>query len=312
MTNDEYHAASGLSNSGMRDLEVSPLRFWHTNLNPNRQPEEETPFMQFGSAVHCAVLEPKEFDRRYACEFIAPEGCLVTMDDLRGWLRENGIQPKGTKKAEAIAQVQACGTPPIFDVLQSAYLDEHSGKTIFKADDWHRVAGAASALLDEPKIQDILKQGEAEVPIFVKDTDTGVALKGKLDWINLRTTLDIKTFSQKRGSSIDKSVHDAIYYEKYYRQAYIYYRLRELRGDGDTTFVMAFVESEEPHEVRICSLRPKTGPQPNLFWTRAMIEVRGFLHQYKECMEHFGPDKPWRYAQTVQLLADEDIKQLAY
>jgi hypothetical protein len=41
----------------MKDLAVSPLRYWHLNLNPNRPPRIETPEMQFGTALHCLVLE---------------------------------------------------------------------------------------------------------------------------------------------------------------------------------------------------------------------------------------------------------------
>ena len=37
-----YHDAEGLSCSGIKHLTVSKLNYWHKNLNPNREPEEDT------------------------------------------------------------------------------------------------------------------------------------------------------------------------------------------------------------------------------------------------------------------------------
>jgi hypothetical protein len=126
-----------------------------------------------------------------------------------------------------------------------------------------------------------------------------------------KVTLDIKTFSQKRGKSIDKSVTDAIYYEQYYRQAYVYALLRGWPDKWSGDHVLAFVESEEPHEVRLRALRPKSGSQPNLYWLTAGVEVRGFCRTYAACMERFG-EKPWRSECTIQALHDEDMPQLAW
>lgn len=225
---DNYFDAPGLSNSGMKDLAVSPLRYWYLHVNPERPVVEPTPEMQVGSALHCAILEPAAFNARYACEMIPPAGALDTMEDLRGFLRENGQTPKGTRKAEAIAQVQAFAPlVPIVDVLTKQHAEQHADKVIFPVESWLCIGGAAQALRDEPRVNAILEGvGKPEQPIFMKDPATGVLLKGKLDWLAPILTLDLKTFNQKRGKSIDRSVADAIFYEQYYRQAYFYGLLR--------------------------------------------------------------------------------------
>jgi hypothetical protein len=323
----DYFSAPGLSNTGLKDLAVSPTRYWHKWLNPERPPDEPTPAMQFGSALHCAVLEPGEFDKRYACEVSAEDypGCLVSMDDLRGWLRDHGITPKGTRKDDAISQVQGVDhNVPILEVIERQHFAANQGKTILSRDDWARVHRAAESLRSEPRIQAILADGQAEVAMFATDPDTGVLLKAKMDWVTPKLTMDVKTFSQQRGKSIDKSVTDAIWYERYHWQAYLYSTIRTLqpgadRGDGPMArsravppFVLAFVESEEPHEVRIRELKPMTGGQINLFWERARIEVRGMIQVYAECMAHFGVEKPWRYAREIDPLEDEELPALAY
>lgn len=308
MTDAEYRAAPGLSNSAMKDLAVSPLRYWHRHLNPDAPVIEPSAEMQMGSAVHCAVLEPAEFDNRYVCEFIPPDDVLDTMDDLREFIRSKGKIPKGTRKDEVIAQVQFIDpTAPILAVLVPKHEAMHAGKNIFKADDWRRIAGMSKALLDEPHVQRILAGAKTEVVIFGKDQETGTALKGKLDVWQDDYTADIKTFSAREGQSIDQCVGREILYRSYYRQAYFYSLLRGW-PDFNGPFIMPFVESEEPHEVRIREL----SAGDNLYWKRAALEVRNLIRLYAECMEHFGPDKPWRYAQDVVPLRDEEMPGMGW
>jgi hypothetical protein len=311
MTPEQYHAAPALSASGMKHLTVSPLRYWWLHLSPDRPVIEETPAMRIGTALHYAVLEPSEFERLYVSDFTAPEGTLVVAEDLKGYLNGRGIKPAGTTKAGWIAQVQAHNPEmPIYEVIRQRFAEENKGKTILKAEEWQRVMGMTEALRNEPRIKDILSEGKAEVPLFTCDPETKVALKAKLDWVNGTTILDLKTFTQMRGKSIDQCVADALFYEKYIRQAVFYCMLSgwpEWRGE----FVFAFCESEEPFEIRIVAIRPKTGGQPNLYWQQAVLEIRSLIRLYADCVNRFG-DRPWRFEQAVHPLQDEDIRQLAY
>jgi PDDEXK-like uncharacterized protein DUF3799 len=310
----DYDAAPGLSHSGMKDLAVSPLRYWFLHVNPDRPVVEPSRWMKIGTAVHCATFEPKEFDKRFACEVIPPDGCLETMDDLRGWIRDQGHQPRGTRKAEVIAQVQVISSEvPILDVLRERHATEHAGKEIYSAEDWALIKGSAEALANEPEVQRILKVGISEVALFATDPDTGVPLKSRIDWLHPELTFDLKTFSQQRGKSIDRSVADAIWYEGYFRQAFMYNYVRSLQPGEPKyrDFVIAFVESEPPHEIRIKVLRPKTGTEPNLYWIQAQLECRSLIRLYADCLERFG-DKPWRTEAKADPLLDEDMKALSY
>lgn len=317
----DYFAVRAFSNSGMKDLAVSPLRYWHLHVNPNRPPDEPSKEMRLGTALHCAVLQPAEFEKRYTCALAQPEGCLVTMDDMRTWLKSAGHVPRGTRKSDLINQISAIdANVPILDVEISKHEIAHVGKEILSLDDWDRVLGCAAALAAEPKLQVILKEGNAEVPIFVNDPEAGTPLKAKLDWVTPGYTLDLKTFSQKMGRSISESVTRAILYEAYHRQAYFYTWLRELAvGHTDISaaqtsknkFVLAFVESEPPHEVRLRWLRPTTGGQPNLYWSTARSETNAYIHSYADCLKRFG-EKPWREQQSVDPLEDAEMPGLAF
>lgn len=316
----EYHAIQALSHSGMKDLAVSPLRYWAKWIDPNRQPCEPTPEMKFGTALHCLVLEGEgAFHSQYA-RMIDEEDypdCLVTMDDLRGWLKDKGQTPKGTRKADLIQQVRAVDPyVQIWDELCAEHESATSGKMLCLKEDWDRLWGAAEALKREPKLREILSDGEPEVALFANDPETGIPLKAKLDWLSQNCILDLKTFSQKRGKSIDESVADAIFYEGYYRQAFFYSTLHQLvtGATKPLKFVMAFVESVPPHEVRIKQLRPTRGlgdSSMNLYWQRAKVEVRNLSSLWARCMEEFS-ERPWRSEQPIEPLIDEDIRQLAY
>ncbi len=311
MTFEEYKAVPGLSNSGMKDLAVSPTRFWYWHVRPDREERPPTPEMIIGSALHCAVLEPAELEKRYAPVVDEDDfpGCLRTIEDLRLWIRSKGRNAEGTKKAPMIQQ--ALSIDPhvlILDVEKAKAEQRNAGKVLVPKDSWLCVAGAAQALRDEPLVNKMLADGQAEVPLFAEHE--GVPIKGCLDWAAQGLILDLKTFSQRKGKSIDRSITDAIFYEAYYRQAYMYALLKgwpEWRGD----VVMAFVESEPPHEVRIRKFEPKCGPQATLYWTRALIEVRAMCRLYRECWDHFA-EKPWRYAQQVTPLADEEMPALSF
>lgn len=308
----EYFETPGLSSSAMRDLAVSPLRYWHLHLNPQRPAPRTSPEMQFGSALHCAVLEPDAFEDRYCKEVDADEyvGLLDTVDQMRAFIESKGGKPKGTKKADMIAQVRAIDPDvPILAELEKWHKDANIDKVELSLYDWRRVKNAANALLREPQIQRILSEegGTAEASIFRVCPDTGVLLKGRLDWITAHTILDLKTFSVPRGKSVDEAVSAAIFYEKYHRQARFYSHLT----DDAFPVVMAFVESEEPHEVRIREFRPKAGGEPNLYWMRAGIEVREMIRLYDNCQIQFG-DEPWRVDRDVDPLADSDLPQFAW
>lgn len=314
MNEVDYFSVEALSNSGMKDLDVSPLRFWHKHINPDRKIDDAaTKAMTLGSALHCAVLEPGEFGKRYASDLDVSqfEVCLDTIGDIREWITSKGERPKGTKKFQIIDQalsiMEAIGERvPILLHEEDRHAAENAGKTIISIDDFRRVSAMADSLQSEPALAAILSEGNPEVPVFTTDPDTGVPLKAKFDWLGLNITADLKTFSQKRGTSIEKSVCDAIYYENYYRQAYFYQYVRSLSGFGPSPFVFVFVESEEPYEVRIKSLS-----EGNTYWEMAKHSTHSLIRFYADLRDQYGT-APWRSAQRVEPLTDLDMRQLAF
>lgn len=315
---EEYHAIPSLSASGMKDLAVSPLRYWFLNINPARPIRKESLEMKFGTALHCLVLEGERvFHQRYAVSVEQddyPHTLLVTVDDLRSWLSVRGHKANGTRKIDLIKAVQSIDSSvPIWDVVDEENRIASAGKMLICKSEFERLSTTAQALLDEPKLQDILKDGEPEVSIHTKDQVTGADLKVRMDWVSGGWILDLKTFTQKRGKSIDQTIADAIFYEAYYRQAYLYTTLHhKVTGRKKAArFVMAFVESDPPHEVRLREFRPAADGVTNVYWSRAQLEVNNYCRLWASCVKRFG-DKPWREEQSIDPLMDEEMRMLAF
>jgi len=58
---EDYRAAVGLNASALKSMAVSPLQFYHDWHNPRK----DTPSMRLGRAIHCALLEPRQLEKRY-------------------------------------------------------------------------------------------------------------------------------------------------------------------------------------------------------------------------------------------------------
>lgn len=322
MEHKDYSALPGVSWSALKDLATSPYRFWYLHVNPNRPEPRTSPEMLFGSALHCAILEPDQFNERYACALSQSDfpGLLVTIDNLRQWLRDRGITPKGSLKADIINQVRnvfemghAGEEPPlIWDLMVEAHGQENTGKVQFQKDDWTRITNCAASLRDEPKMQELLKEGEAEVWLEAKDPETGVLLRGLLDWVTPEYTLDIKTYQQTRESqSIDKTISNALWYNGYINQLYLYTMLRDLNGQHGHHPVIGFIESQPPHEARIKTFGPKVGGTASQYWITSRFEVRRLIQLYAACVERYG-DKPWREPRMIETITDEDLPMQAW
>lgn len=319
MTLEDYLVAPGLSSSGLDDFAVSPLRYWHLQVNPNRPTVEPTSFMEFGSALHCAVLEPDAFESRY-CQKLDPseiDGCLDTIGDMRGWLLERGVKAKGTRKDEVIDQVlRVDETAPVLAILRQEHDKLHEGKIKFNSKDWFRIGGAAQALRDEPELQTIMSHESGNVERTFIVNYNGVPLKSRMDFVSPDATLDLKTITARRGQSFDKSVTNAIWYEGYHRQAFFYCLVRSIAEGLENPqkappFIFAFVESDDPHETRIREFRPTEAGEVNMLWERARVEVTSMIQEYARLYKEFG-ERPWRYAQRLDPLVSEEFPQVLF
>lgn len=63
LSNEAYHAGPGISKSQLDDIAINPAVYlWRKHAPVD---VEKTAALDMGSALHCLLLEPEEFDKRF-------------------------------------------------------------------------------------------------------------------------------------------------------------------------------------------------------------------------------------------------------
>lgn len=314
MPEETYFAAKALSCSYIKKLIVSEKQFWHCMYNPKKKPDESKKTLDYGKAMHRYTLEPDTFLDAYA------------------------FVPKGSPKKPTSAQINAKKkSPKTVEAIRwwEAFAQDMGDRKIAKAAWLEEFAESHQMLQYYPEIKDAFKDGYPEVSIFLKVD--GIMFKCRIDYLKADGIEDLKTFSNSREKPIDDTVKDAITYEKYNLQHYIYYlmlkalkkRLRagtikvfgdvkeqflhDLADSEGAYFALVFRESAAPWETRRITLEQAfdEGATPNLYWTNAEQMFEKAIHKFKRCFKKYGIE-PWIPATTNYTLSDEEIPQMMY
>jgi hypothetical protein len=242
MSNDDYQKSPGISKSMLDDIaEPScPLHFWAKHIDPDRAPEERTPALILGDAIHKAILEPD----------------LVSQHFVE--------IPEEAPKKPSIAQVNA-KSPSIESVGAINYWRdfraENEGKAILKPEEMKLVLACRDAIHRHPVARGLFSGGRAEQSYFAIDPETGAVIKCRLDYDRLETEgmiVDLKTTEDASpagfGHSATKYRYDVqgVWYPDVLHAAY-----------GQTfvqQFVFVAVEKNYPHAIGVYYLDPSDIP----------------------------------------------------
>lgn len=206
---DTYHAGPELSNSGLGLLARSPWHWWSWHRAPHRPPSPQRAGQLEGTLLHCAVLEPDEFDRRYVVGPAVNRNTKVWKEFVESNPGRVSIQPD--QRDAAFAQ-----------------------------------AGSVRAL---PDVAALLSRGHSEVSAYWTDPETGVACRCRPDWVHpvddkRVILLDCKTYSDASKPEFSRQIarkgyarQDAFYSDGYAQAAGV-----EVIG-----FVFVAVETEWPY-----------------------------------------------------------------
>ena len=122
ISNKEYRAREGVSSTDLKKIAKSPahFRYWKDN------PEESTPALLFGRAVHKYVLEKDKFNEEFA---VAPEVNKRTKEGKAQWL---------------------------------LFQDQNEDKDIISLEDFEKIKAMRETLYQTPFVSQLLK-GKKEV-----------------------------------------------------------------------------------------------------------------------------------------------------
>ncbi|MDM8000206.1 MAG: PD-(D/E)XK nuclease-like domain-containing protein [Dehalococcoidia bacterium] len=200
-------------------------------------PPTETQAMLLGRATHTAVFEPMRFQLDYA----------IWSGDRRGAAYQQFAD-------EAAAQ----------------------GRSILKENEYNTALAIRDSVRGIPEIAAFLEKGQPETSLFWVNPQTGLACKGRLDWIaGEGVILDLKT-----TSSIDPRTFAAHAWRMgYFHQAAMYQEGLDvsISNVGVSRCGLIAVEKEAPHACRLYWLDPDS-------LSRAWSEYQGWLGQVKDCM----------------------------
>jgi len=212
MRAEDYHAAPGLSNSGLSVLSRSPFLYYSRMLDPARPPEPERGGQLEGTLAHCAILEPGEFDTRYR---VGPQVSRAT---------------KAWKEAEELA----CA----------------DGVQLIKPDQYEASMHQGAAVRILPQVRELLEIGRPELSAFANDPRTGVLKKCRPDWTHYCgdgdvILMDVKTYSDASPAEFARQIAR----KGYYRQAAHYWDTYQRAAKVNVlAFVFVAVETEWPYQ----------------------------------------------------------------
>lgn len=214
LDSDTYHAIDRASSHRLGLLKKSPAHLRYELDHP----KGPTPAMVFGSAVHCAVLEPDTFEDIYA--------------------RQPKIDAR-TKEGKA---------------ARDKFISDNAFRIILSDEDYDAVKLIAANVMSHPLASKLIKATtNIEMSGFWIDKDTGVECKLRADAIcgNHGTIFDLKTTQDASPENFEKSVYNF----GYYRQGAFYIDGLKALGVDISNYAIIAVEKDAPYSVAVYRLK---------------------------------------------------------
>lgn len=240
----DYRKAEGISQSMLKEILVSPAHY-QARYGPGAEPFFPSAAMIQGTATHCLILEPEEFDRQFYNRADKPKELTITQ--LKAELDEQGIEyPKSAKKADLELLVYPDGKP----VEKRTSLDEATFSQVHSAAEALRSHEITGRWFDPSSPQ---YRKFNEVSLYARH-DLGVNIKGRLD----RMVVDnedqvVNIYDLKTTASADpREFTRTLVNLKYDLQAAFYTRLvQQCFPEHAVNFYFVALERKAPHGISV-------------------------------------------------------------
>lgn len=224
---DEYHRDPALGSTDIKMLLKHPGDYWWQSWrNPSYEPKA-TNFLDWGNAFHSLILEGEEdFKDRY---YRGPAkrdfpGLMVTMEDLRKFLRGVGKATTGTKEVLVQRVLDHEPAAPVWDKIVKDSVVLAEGRYILDHVDYDTVVLSSKMITKNPECSKAFVNGYPEVSIFWEQA--GVRCKARIDYLRLKANIDLKSIRNWKSKSFRDACIDEIFASGYDIQAAHYLNAR--------------------------------------------------------------------------------------
>ena len=330
-----YHADPALSNSGIKNLLISPLTYWvNSHLNTDWPGAPETEALATGSAFDKWLTEGREaFNEAYAVKLDQEDypDALDGGDDLRAWLKDHDLARGGTIATMCERIQEADPDVELWPVIDREHREANADKILIKPDVAMQIAFRAGIIERHPAACKAFRGGYPQVSIFWRDPETGIRMKCRVDYLKIKATVELKTFANMMDKPLDMAIANTVAQRRYHIQAAIYLEavdqakrmireggayvfddaphgwLKEFGESDDHSVVFVFLEKGAVPNLRIREFRKRrhTG-EANHYWTAGHQNFRDAVELYQRCVETFGTD-PWIEPEPMTPFEDEEF-----
>lgn len=256
ISNASYHGGPGISKSGLDIIRRSPLHYQHS-LTARREP---TPDQRIGTLAHALILEPETIWDHYSTPFVAPEGALATVEEIKERLKGLGLPISG-KKAELSARLlDADPSVVLLDDARALHAETVGDRAIVTAEEMAQAEAIRDAVMSHPAAGKLLAPGSgvAELSAYWRDKKTGALCRCRPDWWRHDgIVIDLKTARDASPEGFSKSIQGW----RYHVQAAFYLDgIAHARAAGGVdmpaprAFVFIGVEKTAPYAVGVYTL----------------------------------------------------------
>lgn len=237
LSNEDYHASPGLSNSKM-NLLLPPHCPYSFRYQEDNIKHKDTDAFDLGTAVHTLCFEPDEFQKRFYRVHEVPK-------------RTSNLG----KEAHA-AMVKAAG-----------------GRLILDAEEYKIAALMSSMVVSHRVWRELMKKAKEEgaTPCIEHslawiDEDHGVMLRSRPDFFTQNIIIDLKTTKDSSPFAFSKAITEYAYH----RQAALACDgLKRLTGRDYNNIVLFVVDKNPPHFVRCYVLKENAVQQGRYEYKKA-------------------------------------------
>lgn len=244
--------------STLRYLAVSPkLLKWRME-----HPEPESPPMKLGSAIHCKILEPSEFDKRW----VTAGPCVATKKDGQTCGSQGSLMFSG----QWYCKVKGHAPYGAFA------LDDEKDAQSISADERALVESCAASVLEHKVAAKLFTGGVPERGIEWTEPETGIACRGRLDYLRPNEVVDLKSTHEETVRGFTRHVVSRLYYAQlaWYHDGAI--RAGKLQADAPLPVIVS-VSTTEPYDVAAFRLTRNA-------YEAGQILYRDFLLKYRDCL----------------------------